>query len=855
MVMMTMRAMLTAALAAFLAGCVPHSTGSTEVGIRVNKIGVLESQGVVAQPYPPGATYFFPPVINDWYVYDTALQNLVMTRDHRTGDRTGDDALRFKTVDGNDISVDVTVAWSIDPTKVDYLVQFVGADTQTVRERLVRPVSRTVVRDVLNELPSEKYYDANTRFEKAEQAAAVLNYYLNNEGVIVQQVLLGEHKFNDRYEQIIRDKKVAEQDASRLRSETEAAREQMRGALEVAKGDVSKAIEEARGEAEKREIMADAPGPGHPHRAPEPRRGHRRAGQGDGGLGRPEPGEAGGGRGPEGQDHPLCPHRRDGPPHDGHEPAAPDLRRRAGHPVVTPPPSLTEAARDRLRELLSHSDDAIRTQGAQLLLACEPEDTAAVLSGLTELKKLALPRLCADGVHHPDASFTAVVLTGAQLARWSAPRLEAERLDLDRAHLPDADLRAATLERCRLTAACLDRADLTGSRLIACEMSGLSAAGADFSHARLESCSLAAARLSKVTLRGAILSPLTDLREADLSGAHLAGADLRGTDLRSADLTGADLRSTDLRGARLDGALLDGADLRGALQDLGSVTTESMLEHRDLTGWQAPGRDLSGLDLRGACLHRANLRGARLQQTGLWEADLAGADLRDTDLRGADLRGASLRGADLTGADLRGTLLDGALADADTHEAPAAAAMLAPGAVLPRLELATTSSLASVQLRGAVLGGLSLAGVDLQGADLSGLRLSWGVLVRCSLRGASLSKATVTGLLRLLGVDLRGADLSGLCASKLIVRGCVADARTQWPKGQPLSGVVVLGPGADAAHAELSGLDLRDTDLRGADLRGASLRGADLRGTDLSGVNLDGADLAGAWVDSGGGHP
>lgn len=256
--MMTMRAMLTAALAAFLAGCVPHSTGSTEVGIRVNKIGVLESQGVVAQPYPPGATYFFPPVINDWYVYDTALQNLVMTRDHRTGDRTGDDALRFKTVDGNDISVDVTVAWSIDPTKVDYLVQFVGADTQTVRERLVRPVSRTVVRDVLNELPSEKYYDANTRFEKAEQAAAVLNYYLNNEGVIVQQVLLGEHKFNDRYEQIIRDKKVAEQDASRLRSETEAAREQMRGALEVAKGDVSKAIEEARGEAEKREIMADA---------------------------------------------------------------------------------------------------------------------------------------------------------------------------------------------------------------------------------------------------------------------------------------------------------------------------------------------------------------------------------------------------------------------------------------------------------------------------------------------------------------------------------------------------------------------------------------------------------------------
>ncbi|MEL6347753.1 MAG: SPFH domain-containing protein [Myxococcota bacterium] len=239
-------------------GCVPHSTDSTEVGVRVAKLGLIEGRGVVPDPYAPGATYFFAPVINDWFVYDTALQNLVMTREHETGDRQGDDSLRFKTIDGNDISVNVTVAWSIDPAKAPYLVQFVGPDTAAVRERLVRPVSRTVVRDVLNELPSEQYYDANVRFQKAEQAARVLNHYLNDEGILIQQVLLGEHKFNDRYEQIIRDKKVAEQDASRLNSETEAAREQMRRELEVAKGGVQKSIEEARGAAEKKKINADA---------------------------------------------------------------------------------------------------------------------------------------------------------------------------------------------------------------------------------------------------------------------------------------------------------------------------------------------------------------------------------------------------------------------------------------------------------------------------------------------------------------------------------------------------------------------------------------------------------------------
>jgi regulator of protease activity HflC (stomatin/prohibitin superfamily) len=239
-------------------GCTPHSTGSTEVGVRIAKLGVFQAKGVVPDAYPPGTTSFFPPIINDWFVYDTALQNLVMSRELGTGARDGDDSLQFKTVDGNDISVNVTVAWTVDPSKIGYLVQFVGSDTNQIGDRLVRPVARTIVRDVLNDLASEQYYDANLRFQKAEEAAQLLNHYLNREGVLVTQVLLGEHRFNERYEQIIRDKKVAEQDAARLNSETEAAREQMRRELEVAKGRVSRSVEEALGEAQKREINADA---------------------------------------------------------------------------------------------------------------------------------------------------------------------------------------------------------------------------------------------------------------------------------------------------------------------------------------------------------------------------------------------------------------------------------------------------------------------------------------------------------------------------------------------------------------------------------------------------------------------
>ena len=48
--------------------------------MRVAKVGIWEPKGVAKEPYPRGSTYFVPPVINDWYVYDVALQNLEMTR-------------------------------------------------------------------------------------------------------------------------------------------------------------------------------------------------------------------------------------------------------------------------------------------------------------------------------------------------------------------------------------------------------------------------------------------------------------------------------------------------------------------------------------------------------------------------------------------------------------------------------------------------------------------------------------------------------------------------------------------------------------------------------------------------------
>lgn len=239
-------------------GCACHSTDANEVGVLTRKFTLVGSRGVQPETYAPGATYFFfPPFSTDWNTFETKLQNLRMqAKAEDAKGSTGD--IEFKTVDGNDIAVDVTVAWRIDPALAPHLVQKVARSTEGVETRLVRPATRALVRDALNVLRSEDFYTADKRFAAAENARKLLDEALKPEGVIVEQVILQEHRFNPEYEKVIREKKLAEQMAEKLKSEAQAAAEEAKRNLESAKGTVSQKIAQANGELEQAKLTADA---------------------------------------------------------------------------------------------------------------------------------------------------------------------------------------------------------------------------------------------------------------------------------------------------------------------------------------------------------------------------------------------------------------------------------------------------------------------------------------------------------------------------------------------------------------------------------------------------------------------
>ena len=239
------------------AGCVLHSTGETEVGVRTRKIGLFAPKGVEDRVYPQGATYFFLPYINDWHVFDTKLQNLEMTFSKIRGDRRSQDDLVFKTIDGNDISLDVIIAYRIDASKAPYILQYVARDDDTLRDTIVRTVARSKPRDIFGELKTESFYVAEAREAQSSKAQDALQEILGPMGIVVEKVLTNDYRFNPEYTKAIEDKKVADQQVEKNKSAQHAAKEEYKRKLEEARGEVNKLVADADGQYLKDKIEAD----------------------------------------------------------------------------------------------------------------------------------------------------------------------------------------------------------------------------------------------------------------------------------------------------------------------------------------------------------------------------------------------------------------------------------------------------------------------------------------------------------------------------------------------------------------------------------------------------------------------
>jgi regulator of protease activity HflC (stomatin/prohibitin superfamily) len=241
------RRILVPALAALaLAGC--ESTSSTEVGVRTSLYGVLEKRGA-QQIYSPGGIYLVLPIVNAWNTLSIAQQNLLMNASGGEGDRPLQDDIAFKTKDGNNVYIDVNVMWRVDPQKAGSVVANVGKSVEQIKERLVRPYSRSVIRDVFNEISSEEYYQVAIKNRMAARAKEQLAAELAPYGILVDMLQVHQHRFDREYQNAINAQKQAEADVQTLVEQQKAMEEAKRSELQAKRAEWNKLSEDALGEA------------------------------------------------------------------------------------------------------------------------------------------------------------------------------------------------------------------------------------------------------------------------------------------------------------------------------------------------------------------------------------------------------------------------------------------------------------------------------------------------------------------------------------------------------------------------------------------------------------------------------
>lgn len=242
---------LLSAAVILLSGCAVRTTEANEVGVKVSLFS-----GMDGEVYAPGGTYFMT-AFTDWYTFSTQAQTLSMVADAGEGDRVGKDDLEFKTSDGNDVGVDVTIIYRLDPKEAPRVLQTVAPDDDSLKEFVVRPMARSIVRDVLNQLTSEDIY-AGKKFTAAEEAKTVLDRELQPYGLRCDNVILGDHRFHTGYQKAINDRKEYDQQVNTLKSAAENVQREWEAKLEAKKGEVDRAIATANGQAQQNALEADA---------------------------------------------------------------------------------------------------------------------------------------------------------------------------------------------------------------------------------------------------------------------------------------------------------------------------------------------------------------------------------------------------------------------------------------------------------------------------------------------------------------------------------------------------------------------------------------------------------------------
>ena len=170
------------------------------------------------------------------------------------GNIVGDDSIRARTKDGQEVFIDASVIFQVDSSKVTQLhIEWANR----YRDELVRPTTRGIVRDIASQYGIEEIVSTQRASLENAITESMEEKFRENNLLLVDFVLRDIH-FSAEYAVAVEQKQIAEQQAQQAKFVVESKKQEAEQARQVAQGVADAAVIAAQGEADARLIQAEA---------------------------------------------------------------------------------------------------------------------------------------------------------------------------------------------------------------------------------------------------------------------------------------------------------------------------------------------------------------------------------------------------------------------------------------------------------------------------------------------------------------------------------------------------------------------------------------------------------------------
>jgi regulator of protease activity HflC (stomatin/prohibitin superfamily) len=255
-------------IGALLVGMVLITVGDGLVYLNPEERGVvlsaLSPTGYRTQALQPGLRWVVP-YFESVRRYPISRQTYTMSVIPAEGQVKGDDSIFARTVDGQEVSIDASVIYTIDPNKVvDVHIRW----QERYTDGLVRPLVRGIIRDAVAKYKVEEVVSSQ-RAAMVKGISEEMATRLDREGFVLVDFILRNITFSKEYAASVEQKQVAqqqaeqakylvqkqEQEAARLRVEAQGVRD---AAITRAEGDAQSQVIRAKADAEALRLISEA---------------------------------------------------------------------------------------------------------------------------------------------------------------------------------------------------------------------------------------------------------------------------------------------------------------------------------------------------------------------------------------------------------------------------------------------------------------------------------------------------------------------------------------------------------------------------------------------------------------------